>query len=250
MQAYWTLTRRELAAYFLSLTGYLIISAAVFLMGFSFIVMIVKLQQESTPVPITELFYNTAFFWLILLLAAPVITMRLFALEKFSGTFETLMTAPVSDLQVVLAKFSAAMVFYSIMWLPLLACIFILRHYTSDQNAFDAGAVCSTFLGILLLGGLFISSGCCASAMTRSQVAAAMMSLLFGGSLFILGVLTSQLPEQSSWQAEALAHLSLFDHMRDFARGVVDTRPVVLLVTLTIFFLFLTLRIVESRRWK
>lgn len=250
MQAYWTLTRRELAAYFFSLTGYLIIAAAVFLMGFSFVVMLVKLQQEPTPVPITELFYNTAFFWLILLLAAPVITMRLFALEKFSGTFETLMTAPVSDLQVVLAKFSAAMLFYLIMWLPLLGCIFILRYYTSDQSAFDAGAVGSTYLGILLLGGLFVSLGCCASAMTRSQVSAAMISLVFGGSVFVLGVLASQLPEQSSWHAQALEHLSLFDHMRDFARGVVDTRPVVLMLSLTIFFLFLTLRIVESRRWK
>ena len=71
-----------------------------------------KLQQEPTPMPVTELFYITPFFWLILLLSAPVITMRLFALEKYSGTFETLMTAPVSDLQVVLAKFTAAMVFY------------------------------------------------------------------------------------------------------------------------------------------
>ncbi len=250
MQAFWTLTRRELGAYFLSLTGYLIIAAATFLLGFSFVVLLVKLQQEPTSMPVTELFYNTAFFWLILLLATPVITMRLFALEKFTGTFETLMTAPVSDLQVVLAKFSAALLFYLIMWLPLLACLFVVRYYTNDPAAFDAGAVSSTFLGILLLGGLFISAGCCASAVTRSQVTAAMISLLFGGSLFLLGVFAGQLPEQSSWQAQALAHVSLFDHMHDFARGAVDTRPIVLLVTLTLFFLFLTLRVVESRRWK
>ena len=101
-----------------------------------------------------------------------------------------------------------------------------------------------------MLGGLFLSLGCCASALTRSQVAAALISLLFGASLFLLGVLAGQLPEQTSWQAQALAHVSLFEHMHDFARGVVDTRPVVLLVTSTLFFLFLTLRIVESRRWK
>jgi len=250
MQAYWTLTRRELGAYFLSLTGYLIIAAATFLLGFSFVVLLVKLQQDPTTMPVTEVFYNTAFFWLILLLATPVITMRLFALEKFTGTFETLMTAPVSDLQVVLAKFSAALLFYLIMWLPLLACLFVVRYYTNDPGALDAGTVSSTFLGILLLGGLFISAGCCASAITRSQVTAAMISLLFGGSLFLLGVFASQLSEQSSWQAQALAHVSLFEHMHDFARGVVDTRPIVLLVTLTLFFLFLTLRVVESRRWK
>jgi ABC-2 type transport system permease protein len=250
MQAYWTLARRELGCYFLSLTGYIIIAASTFLLGFSFVILLTKLQQEPTAMPVTELFYITPFFWLILLLATPVITMRLFALEKFSGTFETLMTAPVSDLQVVLAKFSAALLFYLIMWLPLLACLFVVRYYTRDPAAFDGGAVASTFLGILLLGSLFISAGCCASAVTRSQVTAAMISLLFGGTLFLLGFFANQVPDQSSWQAEALSHLSLFDHMHDFARGVVDTRPIVLLVTLTLFFLFLTLRVVESRRWK
>ena len=84
--------------------------------------------------PVTELFYATPFFWLILLLAAPVITMRLFAQEKFSGTFETLMTTPVSDLQVVLAKFTAALLFYLVMWLPLLACMFVVRHYTQRSR--------------------------------------------------------------------------------------------------------------------
>jgi ABC-2 type transport system permease protein len=250
MQAYLTLTRRELGGYFLSMRGYVILAGAMFLMGFSFVVLLVKLQQEPTSMPVTEVFYVTPFFWLILLLAAPVITMRLFALEKFSGTFETLMTTPVSDWQVVLAKFTAALFFYTVMWLPLVACLFIVRHYTSDPTAFDLGAVGSTFLGIILLGAMFLALGCCASALTRSQVTAAMISLAFGASLFLLGVLADRNPVQTNWQAQALAGFALFDQMHDFARGVVDTRSVVLLVTLTLFFLFLTLRIVESRRWK
>src|SRR5499425_1530067 len=151
MQPYLTLTRRELGAYFLSLTGYIIIAAVTFLLGLSFVVLLVKLEQEPTPIPVTELFYVTQFFWLILLLAAPVITMRLFAQEKFSGTFETLMTTPVSDLQVVLAKFCAALAFYFAMWLPLLACLVIVRQFSNDPMAFDGGAVASTFFGILLL---------------------------------------------------------------------------------------------------
>jgi ABC-2 type transport system permease protein len=248
MQAYLTLTRRELAGYFLSMTGYIIIAAAMFLMGFSFVVLLRNLQGESTSMPVTELFYVTPFLWNILL--APVITMRLFALEKFSGTFETLMTAPVSDLEVVLAKFSAAFVFYVIMWLPLLGCLLTVRHYTNDLSAFDAGAVASTYLGILLLGCFFLSLGCCASALTRSQVTAAMISLGFGASLFLLAVLAGKSSTQAGWQAQVLSCFALFDQMHDFARGIVDTRPVVLLATSTLFFLFLTLRIVESRRWK
>lgn len=250
MQTYWTLTRRELGAYFLSLTGYIIIAGAMFLMGFSFVVMLVKLQQDATPMPITELFYLTPFFWFILLLSAPVITMRLFSLEKFSGTFETLMTAPVTELQVVLAKFTAGLMFFFVMWLPLLGCLLVVRHYTSHTGGFDLGVVCSTLLGILLLGSLFISIGCCASALTRSQVTAAMLSLGVGVSLFLLGVLADHIPVQATWQAQVLAALAFFEQMHDFARGILDTRALLLYLSLTFFFLYLTLRIVESRRWK
>src|SRR6266566_4804520 len=103
--------------------GYVIIAAATFLMGLSFVSLIATLGNEPSPMPVTELFYQTFYFWLIVLLATPVITMRLFALEKSSGTFETLMTTPVGDLQVVAAKFSAALFFYMVMWLPMLVCL-------------------------------------------------------------------------------------------------------------------------------
>jgi ABC-2 type transport system permease protein len=249
MQAYWTLVRRELAGFFLSLGGYIIIAAALFLMGYSFVVILVMLQKP-TPIPVTELFYSTPFFWLILLLTTPVITMRLFAQEKFTGTFETLMTTPVSDLQVVAAKFTSALLFYVLMWLPFLGCLLVVRHYTNDTGALDGGVVGSTFLGIVLLGALLVSLGCCASALTRSQAIAAMISMGFGASVFLLGYLASRLPAQKTWQMQVLSCFDLFEQMRDFARGVVDTRPVVLLVSLTLFFLFLTLRVVESRRWK
>jgi len=250
MRVYWTLTQRELAGYFLSLTGYIILAGALFLMGLSFVVLLIKLQQEPTPMPITEVFYITPFFWYILLLSTPVITMRLFALEKLSGTFETLMTAPVSDRQVVLAKFTAGLLFHAILWLPLLGCLLVVRHYASEPAAFEAGTILSTFLGILLLGGLFVSAGCCASALTRSQVSAAMIGLGFGATVFLLGVLADNWSAPSSWEAQLLAGLAFFEQMHDFARGVVDTRAVLLYLSLTLFFLFLTLRVVESRRWK
>ena len=156
MRPFYTLMRRELGAYFISLTGYIIIAAVSFLLGLSFVVLLVKLEQEPTAIPVTELFYVTQFFWLILLLSTPVITMRLFAQEKASGTFETLMTTPVSELQVVLAKFSAGLIFYVVTWLPLLACLLIVRHFSNEAAPFDAGIVASTFLGIVLLGGLFV----------------------------------------------------------------------------------------------
>jgi ABC-2 type transport system permease protein len=250
MRTYLTLTRRELSGYFLSMSGYVIAAAALFMMGLSFVVLIEKLQQEPTPMPVTELFYITPFFWLILLLSAPMITMRLFAHEKFSGTFETLMTAPVSDLTVVLAKFTASLVFWLIMWVPLFACLLIVQRYTSGGAAVDTGSMAGAMLGVLLLGCVFLSLGCCASAMTRYQVTAAMISLLFGASLFLVGVLADKIPVTSNWQGQVLASLAFFEQMHDFARGIIDSRPILLYVSLTLFFLFLTLRIVESRRWK
>ena len=125
-----------------------------------------------------------------------------------------------------------------------------MRLYTNEPSGFDPGLLGSTFFGILLLGGVFLSLGCCASALTRSQVTAAMISLVLSASLFLLSVLADQLPGAHGWQLQVLACFALFQQMHDCARGVVDTRLIVFCVSATLFFLFLTLRIVESRRWK
>mgnify|MGYP001198483979 CR=1 FL=1 len=249
MQAYLTLVRRELGGFFFSLTGYVIIAAAAFLIGLSFVVLLINLGNDPTPMPVTELFYMTQFFWLILILAVPVITMRLFALEKFTGTYETLMTTPVNDFQVVAAKFTASVIFYMVMWLPLLGCIFLIRHFTQGAAPLDPGVIGATFVGIFLLGCMFLSLGCFASALTKSQVTAAMISLVLSVGVFMLSFLTKGV-SGTSWQAKLLAFFALPDQMHDFVRGVVDTRPMILCLSVSALFLFLTLRVIESRRWK
>ncbi len=250
MKIFRTLLRRELSAIFLSLTGYVIIAAVTLLTGLSFVVLVQNLGTDPSPMPVTEMFYRTYFFWLIVLLATPVITMRLFALEKASGTFETLMTTQVGDAQVVAAKFLGALIFYLVAWLPLLACLFIVRHFTQQNSALDGGAVGGMYLGIFLTGGLFLSLGCFASSLTRSQVAAAVISFALGVSLFALGFLAAASPSATQWQTQVIAYFNLFEQMHDFARGVVDTRAVIFYASATFLFLFLTLRVVESRRWK
>src|SRR5271155_4483406 len=194
MRIFGTLLRRELAAFFFSITGYVIIAAITLLLGLSFVVLIVGVGSAPFTAPVTEMFYSTFYFWLILLLATPVITMRLFALEKASGTFETLMKTPVGDLQVVAAKFAAAIIFYMMTWLSRLACLFIVRHFTNQSGALDAGTVGGMYLGIFLTGCLFLSLGCFASAISSSQMVAAMISLVLGVSLFSLGYLAKQIP--------------------------------------------------------
>ena len=252
MRVWWTLVRRELGSYFISWTGYVVIAVVLFLFGISFSMLLHVLNGTETDKPLTEMLYEklAIFLWLILLLASPVITMRTFAHEKFSGTFETLMTTPVSDLQVVLAKFFGALGFYLLMWSPLVLCLFIVRHFTNDPSTVDPGTLGSTFLGIMLLGGVYMAIGCFASALTRSQIVAAMIALALGITLYLLSFISTVLSGQESWALKVFTHIDLMEHMRDFARGVVDVRPLVFYLSTTVLFLFLTLKSVESRRWK
>jgi len=249
MQTFVTLARRELGTFFYSWTGYIVIAGAMFLMGLSFVSILDNLQGEATPMPVTELFLNLC-FWLILLLSAPIITMRLFAHEKFSGTFETLMTAPVGDLEVVFAKFAAALIFYMVMWLPLIACVFVLKSFSQGGGLVDTGTLGSMYIGIFLLGMLYMAIGCFASAVTRSQMVAAMISLAVGTGLFLVSFLADQVAPDRSWAAAALNCMAMREHLEDFARGAVDTRCIVYYLSSSAFFLFLTYRVVESRRWK
>ena len=250
MQAYFTLVRRELGSHFLSWTGYIVIAAVLFLLGYSFQNLIVALNRDATDRPITEIFYGTMYFWLILLVASPIITMRSFAHEKNSGTFETLMTTPVSDLQVVMAKFTGAML--------LLCASLAAAHWLFDYRPllqsrpfhFGSGSVISTFVGILLLGAMYMAMGCFASSMTKSQIIAAIMSFAMGISLFLLSFLSLSFAGQGGWKAQLFNHVGLIEHMQDFAQGVIDSRPLILYLSFTVLFLFLTVKVVESRRWK
>ena len=251
MQIFGTLVRRELGSHFMSVTGYVIITTVLLLIGFSFADILSKLNGTPMENPITEIFYLTVYFWIVLLLTTPVITMRTFALEKFSGTFETLMTTPVSDLQVVLAKFFGSLIFYVIAWLPLFVYMLILQSFVRNPAAaLDPIVALSTFLGLILIGALYISMGCFASALTRSQLIAAALSYGLGLALFLLSM-RSLVPIQArGWEAEFFAHIAMTEHMQDFARGVIEISSVVYYLTVTLFFLFLTWKVIESRRWR
>ncbi|MGA4643855.1 ABC transporter permease [Limisphaera sp. 4302-co] len=250
MTAFWVLLRRELAAYLVSLSGWVIMAAVAFLIGLSFVDLLLAVRQTPLPVHVTEVFYQTPYFWIIMLLSGPVITMRLFAQERASGTYETLMTSPVRDGTVVAAKFAAALVFFLVVWLPLPGCVALIRYWTGEAQALEWPLLGSTYLGIALLGMLFLSLGCFASALTRSQTVAAMVAGLLGVSLFLLSFAAPEPGAEGPVWARVLGVFTLVEHMRDFTRGVVDLRPVVLYGSTSLAFLYLTLRAVEARHWK
>lgn len=250
MSVFRALIRRELSAFFQGPTGFIIIAAVMFLIGLGFLVVLSGLNGEATPMPVTQVFYGTYFFWVILLLIAPVITMRSFAMERASGTYESLMTAPVGDWQVVLSKFAGALIFYMILWVPLLICSVVVRFYVGESAVLGLGTMFTSALGILMVGCLYMSIGCFTSALTRNQAVAAVSGFALGAALFFTGFFSYFAGDRTDWLSQLARHISLANHMESFTRGVIDLGAIVFFLSLTGLFLYLTHKVVESRRWK
>ena len=250
MSVFRALVRRELSAFFQGPTGFIIIAAVMFLIGLGFLVVLSGLNGEATPMPVTQVFYGTYFFWVILLLIAPVITMRSFVMERASGTYESLMTAPVGDWQVVLSKFAGALIFYMILWVPLLICSVVVRFYVGESAVLGLGTMFTSALGILMVGCLYMSIGCFASALTRNQAVAAVSGFALGAALFFTGFFSYFAGDRTDWLSQLARHISLANHMESFSRGVIDLGAIVFFLSLTGLFLYLTHKVVESRRWK
>jgi ABC-2 type transport system permease protein len=150
----------------------------------------------------------------------------------------------------VAAKFSASVIFFVAMWLPTLACMFIVQHFANQPGSLETGTLCSMYLGLFLAGCFILSIGCFASALTKSQVVAGMLTLVAGMALLMLNWLAQSISPGGRWQAQVLSFFNLSQQMIDFTRGVLDTRVIIFYLSVTFFFLFLTLRVIESRRWK
>jgi ABC-2 type transport system permease protein len=192
-----------------------------------------------------ELFFGqTVYFWLVLLFVAPVLTMRLISEERRSGTIEVLMTAPVSEAQVVIGKYLAALLFYVFLWLPTLAYPAVLAYYSEV----DWGPVLAGYLGVLGIGALFLAIGLLASSLTRSQLVAAILTFAMLIPLFTFGLLENLFRDETLKQA--FSYLNLWQHMEEFGKGIVDTRRLVYYLTTTVLFLFLSARTLEAKKWR
>lgn len=250
MSVFLALVRRELGGVFKSFVGFLVMAVVLWEVGLSLLDLIERLSNTAIVVPLPQLFYQSFYFWITLLTTAPLITMRSFAAERASGTYEALMTTPVGDLQVVLAKFLGALLFYLMTWLPLIGVLAVLREVAHEPAFLDLRTSGGAFLGILFIGSLYLSMGCFASAMTRSQMVAAILSFMMGLGLWGASLRSAgDNPAAGRW-GPLLDHISVVRQMTDFAAGIVDSRHLVFLGAGTVFFLFLTTRVVESRRWK
>jgi len=229
---------RELRAYVYSPVFYVVVTLFVFFSGWLFAALM--LQVPEANIVMRQLFEGMG---QILLFAAPILTMRLVAEEKRSGTIETLMTDPVTELEVVIGKFLASFAFYLALLVPTAAYVVIIRHYGKA----DLGPIVAGYAGLACLGLLFISLGLFASTLTRSQIVAAMVSL-------ILLVLLWLLPWLSSLAGESLGRLldyiGIFARLASFRKGMIDLRDVFFFLSTAVLFLFLSVRALETRKWK
>ncbi len=246
MKALSAIVRRELIAYFSSPMAYIVMAAFLLLQGALFALIIGYLSQpgQSSMSILQAFFGGTIFFWFFLVVA-PLITMRLVAEERRSGTIEVLLTSPVTETQVIIGKFIAALFFYLSLWLPTVIYVLMVK----SQAAVDWGAVAASYLGVALLGALFVSLGLFASTLTRNQIIAAVLA--FTGLIILFGLpLLRGLLISSSGFGAVIDHADLWQHMADYAKGIVDTRYVAYELSLTCLFLFLSTKSLELNRWR
>lgn len=247
MSGFLAIFQRELRAYFLSPLAYVVLCFLLVVNGVIFALILAALNDPLQPPgrPLDLFFGGTFLFWLVVMFAAPVLTMRLLAEERRSGSIEVLMTAPVTEGQVVLGKYAAALVFYAFLWLPTLSYAGIV----AAHSEIDWGTVASGYLGVLLIGGLFLAVGLFASALTSNQIIAAVASFAILLALICLTFLEYFV--NAPVLKDALSYISFPEHLSgELAKGVVDTRRLVFYVSATAFFLFLTGRALESGKWR
>ena len=232
------IARRELSSYFYSPIAYVAMTLFLLACGFAFW----DDFRPGQPVAMRNIFE-----WMVWLLVfvIPVLCMGLLAQEWSSGTIETLMTAPVGESDVVIGKFLGSLGFFLVLISPTLLYLGLLAIYGRP----DYGPILSGYLGIILVGALFISVGLFCSSLTRSQVVAAVTAAAI---LFLITIvpwwLSSKAALTPTWRA--VAEQGVFIRYTDFAKGVLDSGNLVFFIVLTAVFLFLTVKVLESRRWK
>ncbi len=234
---------KEIRGYFTSPVAYVVALIFVALAGYFFVRSVDSILTGANfpEASMRETLTQISIF--ILPWLAPVLTMRLLAEEQKIGTIELLLTSPVRDWEVVLGKFLAAMTFF-IATLALTFWYVLMLEWRGNP---DMGPLLSGYLGIILYGGAAIAVGLLASSFTSNQIVAAVMSL---GILVLLTFLEVAADQVTGVTSTIVGQMGMTTHFDDFIRGVIDTGNIVYYISLTAVFLFLTVRSLETRRWR
>ncbi|MCK6456991.1 MAG: ABC transporter permease [Phycisphaerae bacterium] len=232
------LTQRELAANFLSPVAYIVALAFLVASGHFFLADTLVPGREASLRPMFDSMAQ------ILVFAIPLLTMRVLSEEFSTGTIETLMTAPVSDIEVVTSKFLGVLLFYASLLLTTLIHVGLLIYFGGG----DFPAILLAYAGMLLLGALFVAVGVFSSSVTRYQLLAALLGM------GILSILTFVVDQLGRWRGGAwrtvLSYVNVLGQFEDFSKGLFDSSAIVFFITGTLFFLFLAVKSLESHRWR
>ena len=249
------IAHKELKSYFASPVAYVVIGFSAILFGWFFINLLyyfdrTQMQAGSgfqgpqainvNEIMISSLFLNVS---VILLFTLPLITMRTYAEEKRSGTIELLLTSPLTDLQIVMGKFLGGLVLYGAMLAVTLVHMAILFAYGNPEWR----PIATGYLGLILMGACFLSLGLFVSSLTRNQIIAGMVTFAVFLMFWVVNWIATFMGPTSQ---AVLNYLSITEHLNDFARGVIDTKHLVYYLSFIAFSLFLTVRAVDSERWR
>ena len=254
MRNMWIICRKELRSYFVSPVAYLLLTMFAVIFGFFFwnslgyfifMGMEAQLRDEPTPMNVNEQIIRPllANLSVVGLFFIPIITMRLFAEEKRTGTIELLVTSPIRDGEIILGKWLAAVLLYlSMMLFSGLSFVYLFRYGNPDWKPLLIG-----YLGLLLQAGALLAVGTFISTLTRNQIIAGAATF---GICLLLWVLEWVSGFETATWARVLAYFSVIAHFESFAKGLIDTKDVVFYLSMTLLALFFTARSMESMRWR
>jgi ABC-2 type transport system permease protein len=251
--------RRELAGYFVSPIAYIVTGFFLFLTGFYFsyiltgvidYAMRAQMQSQfggppSIDAPALVIRNFTGFTTTILLFLVPMLTMGVYAEERKRGTMEMLMTSPITELQIVLGKFMASVTMLVAMLAPTLFYHFIMSRYS--EPALPWKILWSGYLGILLLGASLLALGSFISSLTENQIVAGVVTFVI---FLVLWLMDIGGRGSTTAISEIMKYLSILQHHESFAQGVIDTSSIIFYLSVVTLGLFLTLRNLDSMRWR
>jgi ABC-2 type transport system permease protein len=259
MRSIFVIAERELKSYFSSPVAYVVLTIFIFLTGLAFTLLMTRMVEASTeravqsaqtgqpptPMDMPGIIIQNNFGWIgfILLIIIPLLSMPLFSEEKKRGTMELLLTAPITDLQVVLGKFLAASTFYVILLLTTVVQTALLYLYATPAS----GPIFAAYLGILLYGLAILSVGMFVSTLTENQIVAGILSFCV---ILLLWLVDAFARGAGAGVEGVLNYLSIVQHLNDFLSGVISTSHIVFFLSLTMVGLFLTYRSLDSLRWR
>lgn len=243
MRSFGVLLGRELAGHFQAFGLYALLALVAAVTGFGF-----QWLLESGGSELTRALHGlSSWLFSLVLIVTPLLTMRCFAEEKRSGSFELLMTAPVTDRQVVAAKYVGVLLVFAAFIAPVWIAHALLAAFF--DAAPDWGQVGAATIGLMTIAAVFLAVGLLASALTSMQLVAGLLGILANLLLFSVGSLRGLFPPDAG-AARFFTYVSLDIQLQTASAGILDARHVVLQLSLTALLLFWTVRAVESRRWR